>query len=390
MGRFNFGLEWGSKPLSVTRDNDGNWFTEMFRSTNNAKELLTYKQKLNIVLKNPACLKVFSLHCDLYSLGRTNLYDNDELKEVNFLYKTKKKPNPFQTWKQFDWAYKLWRMLGMGVMYRTNNTFTESTQLYWLNPANIDFQGGKNRFSRFIFSVLGTNDIKKETIKYTFPDGSVSNIKINELSFFFDLSNGLNGNWFEGNSRLDALYKVIANNESSLDAQNINLEFSQKFMASQRTDSLSEVPLTDEDKESIEGSTRSNKKVHAVKKPVDVKRFVDDIARLKLDETYFNTAYIVGNMYNTPKDILELYLKGGSTFENQEKSMARMVEYCLSPAGEDYTDEFESLFNYEDIRKEWNHLMFNQVFEKERQEVIKMKLENEQLAKELDIKIETL
>ena len=390
MGRFNFGLEWGSKPLSVTRDNDGNWFTEMFRSTNNAKELLTYKQKLNIVLKNPACLKVFSLHCDLYSLGRTNLYDNDELKEVNFLYKTKKKPNPFQTWKQFDWDYKLWRMLGMGVMYRTNNTFTESTQLYWLNPANIDFQGGKNRFSRFIFSVLGTNDIKKETIKYTFPDGSVSNIKINELSFFFDLSNGLNGNWFEGNSRLDALYKVIANNESSLDAQNINLEFSQKFMASQRTDSLSEVPLTDEDKESIEGSTRSNKKVHAVKKPVDVKRFVDDIARLKLDETYFNTAYIVGNMYNTPKDILELYLKGGSTFENQEKSMARMVEYCLSPAGEDYTDEFESLFNYEDIRKEWNHLMFNQVFEKERQEVIKMKLENEQLAKELDIKIETL
>ena len=161
-------------------------------------------------------------------------------------------------------------------------------------------------------------------------------------------------------------------------------------MASQRTDSLSEVPLTDEDKESIEGSTRSNKKVHAVKKPVDVKRFVDDIARLKLDETYFNTAYIVGNMYNTPKDILELYLKGGSTFENQEKSMARMVEYCLSPAGEDYTDEFESLFNYEDIRKEWNHLMFNQVFEKERQEVISMKLENEARARELDIKIETL
>lgn len=390
MARFSFNLDWGKQPLSVTRDSDGNWFYKMFQSTSNAKELLTYKQKLNVVLKSPACLKVFALHCDLYSLGRVNEYENDELKEINFLYKTKKKPNPFQTWKQYHWDYKFWRMLGMGVQWRTNNTFTESTQLYWLNPAYIDFQDGKNRFSRFILSVLGTNEVKRETIRYTFPDGSVANIKINELSFFFDLSNGLNGNWFEGNSRLDALYKVIANNESSLDAQNINLEFSQKFMASQRTDSLSEVPLSDEDKESIEGSTRSNKKVHAVKKPVDVKRFVDDIARLKLDEAYSNTAYIVGNMYNTPKDILEPYLKGGSTFENQEKSMARMVEYCLSPAGEDFTDEFENLFGFEDLRMEWSHLMFNQVFEKEKQEVIKLKLENETMARDLGIKIETL
>jgi hypothetical protein len=48
------------------------------------------------------------------------------------------------------------------------------------------------------------------------------------------------------------------------------------------------------------------------------------------------------------------------------------------------------IFGMEDIRMEWSHLMFNQVFEKERQEVIKLKLENETMARDLGIKIETL
>lgn len=381
-----------TQPLSVERDVNGNWFYEMFSSRNKATELKSYKAKLNTVLCNPALMKVFSLHCDLYSLGRTNLYQNNELKEEHFLYSIKKKPNPFQTWKQFDWDYKFWRMLGMGIMYRTNNVFNESTQLYWLNPAYIDFGNGKNRFSQFIFSALGFKKLTQETIKYTFPDGTETKIKLSELSFFFDLSNGLNGNWFEGASRLDALYKIVANNEMALDAQSINLEFSQKFMVNGKNslEDVSQTPMGDTEKQDIERSVRSNKKVHAVKTPIDVKRFVDDIARLKLDDAYFNTAYIVGNMFNTPKDILEYSLKDGSTFENQEKSMARMVEYCLKPAGEDYTDELESLFGFEDVRKEWSHLMFNQVFEKEKQEVIALKLDNEAKAKELGIKIETL
>ena len=42
---------------------------------------------------------------------------------------------------------------------------------------------------------------------------------------------------------------------------------------------------------------------------------------------------------------------------------------------------FEFLFDLKDLRYEFNHLMFNQVFEKERQEVMKLKIENEVLAK---------
>ena len=58
-----------------------------------------------------------------------------------------------------------------------------------------------------------------------------------------------------------------------------------------------------------------------------------------------------------------------------------MVEYCLKPAGDDLMEEFEFLFQLKDLRYEFSHLMFNQVFEKERQEVMKLKIENEVLAK---------
>jgi len=392
MMRFSF--EWGNsvqQPLSVERNLNGDWWYEMFSSRNNAKDLNNYRAKLNAVLTNPACLKVFKLNCDLFSLGKVNQYQDDELKEINYLYSIKKKPNHFQSWTQFFWDYMFWKMLGTAVLYRSNNVLNESTQLYWLNPANVDFGNGKNRFSKFIFSVVGLNEQQKETIKYTFDDGTISNIKLKELSFFFDLSNGLGGNWYQGNSALDALYKVISNSEQSLDAKGINLEFSQKFMVNGKNslEDVSQTPMGETEKNDIEHSVRSNKKVHAVKTPTDLKRFVDDIARLKLDESFYNDYFMIGTMYGIPRDVLEANLRG-STYENQEKATSRHVEYSLKPSGQMLTDEFESLFSLEDLRMEWSHLMFNQVFEKEKQEVIKLKLENEQLAKELGIKIETL
>jgi hypothetical protein len=392
MGRFTF--EWGNniqQPLSVEHNVNGDWWYEMFSSKNTSKDLNTYRAKLNTVLRNPACLKVFKLNCDLFSLGKVNQYQNDELKEINYLYSIKKKPNHFQTWTQFFWDYMFWKMLGTAVLYRSNNVLNESTQLYWLNPANVDFQDGNNRFSKFIFSIVGLNEQQRETIKYTFDDGKISNIKLKELSFFFDLSNGLGGNWYQGNSALDALYKVISNSEQSLDAKGINLEFSQKFMVNGKNslEDVSQTPMGETEKRDIEQSVRSNKKVHAVKTPIDVKRFVDDIARLKLDESFYNDYFMIGTMYGIPRDVLEANLRG-STYENQEKATARHVEYSLKPSGQALTDEFEYLFQLEDLRFEWSHLMFNQVFEKEKQEVIALKLDNEIKARELKIKIETL
>ena len=56
--------------------------------------------------------------------------------------------------------------------------------------------------------------------------------------------------------------------------------------------------------------------------------------------------------------------------------MARLIEYCEAPKGQMLTDWFENQFDYQDLRMSWAHLMFNQVFEKERAEKTGLQLDN--------------
>lgn len=380
-GRFSL-FTWESiqQPLSVERDVNGNWWYELYNSNNKAT-LLSDKQKIKVVLTNPAVLKVFKLNCDMFSLGKINQYNGNDLAEVDYLYSLKKKPNLRQTWTQFLWDYMFWKMTGTAYLWRSSNVLNESTQLYWLNPANIDWENGKGKFSKFLFSKLGLNKEQAETIKYTFDDGSTSRIPLSQITPFFDLSNGIGGNWYVGNSTLDALYKVIHNSELSLDAKAINLEFSAKFMVNGKNsiDDISNLPMGETEKLDIENNLRGKKKVHAVKTPIDIKRFVDDIARLKLDESFYNDYFMIGSIYGIPRDVLEANLRG-STYENQEKATGRHVEYCLKPSGQVLTDELEALFGFESLKMEWNHLLFNQVFEKDKADRQGIQLDNIQKA----------
>ena len=69
----NFSFSFGNnKPLSVERDLSGNWFYEIFSTKSNFKKGLSDKQKLEIILNNPAALKVFKLNCDLFTLGKVH------------------------------------------------------------------------------------------------------------------------------------------------------------------------------------------------------------------------------------------------------------------------------------------------------------------------------
>jgi len=108
---------------------------------------------------------------------------------------------------------------------------------------------------------------------------------------------------------------------------------------------------------------------------IDIKRFVEDIGKLKIDESFYNDYFMFGTMFNIPRDILEANLRG-STYENQEKSMARLIEYCEAPKGQMLTDWLENQYGYQDIRMSWSHLMFNQVFEKERAERVGLQIDN--------------
>ena len=379
---FNFNIGFGSNaPQTIERDLSGNFFYEVINQQANLNKFENDQDKINVILSNPAALKVFALNCDLFSLGKINTPAVND-----FLYTQRKKPNFKQNWTQFLWDYMFFVQLGTAYLWTPNNSLNETSPIQWLNPAKLDFDSNLiDKLNNLILSNVTYKDLLKGTVKYSFSNTSKL-IPISEITPFYDLTNTVSNNSFKGVSRIDALYKVISNSENALNAKSINLEFSQKFIASAKSESLESVNMTDTEKRNIEGVVRGNKNVHAIKKPIDIKRFVDDIARLKLDECFYNDYFMIGSMYGIPRDVLEANLKG-STYENQEKAVNRHVEYVLKPKGQMLTDSLEDLFNYPELTMSWDHLSFNQVFEKERQEVIKLKLENQILANDNNINI---
>lgn len=389
MSWFNFGFGGNKRePLKIEQDNAGNIFYTMFSSSTALGKVIPDNEKLRVVTNSPALLKVISLDCDIFSLGKINQYQEGKVKEYDFLYSLSKKPNITQTWTQFLWDYKFWLdIFGVAYLYNPNNSsaIKDNNSLQWLNPVNIVWDSNtENKLKKFFFSASSYRDVLKNTITYRFENGESKKIQLDEIVPFYDLTNAGTNNPLNGYSRIDSLYKVIKNSELSLDAKAINLEFAQKFLVAGQADpnNVTETPMTRVEQMDIETKVRGGKQVHAIKSMIDINRFVEDIGKLKLDESFYNDYFMFGTMFNIPRDILEANLRG-STYENQEKAMARLVEYCQSPKGQMLTDWLESQYSLQDIRMSWGHLMFNQVFEKEKAERVGLQLDNITKAKEI-------
>jgi len=376
---YNFSLFNFSQPISAERDTAGNWFYSLFSSKDNFKNVISEKDKLDLILKNPASLKVFKLNCDLFSLGKVYSSKDGKLLEPNILKQLQPKPNKHQTWNQFKWDYMFYSMLGTAYLWRSNNTNLQSseTKFYWLNPAKMEFSKSLlEKLDKMTLSQSSYNELERETIKYRFEDGTKITIPLSQITPFFDLSNSVSGNWYKGNSAIDALYKVIVNNNETLTSQNINLRYSAKFGVTGQQDpnNISQIPMSNIEKNDIESKVNGSKSVHAFKSKVDINRFVSDIANLKLDEQYLHQYFIIGSMYGIPRDVLEANIKGGSTYENQEKATGKHISYALQPKGDDLFEWFTSFTGIE-MKISWKHLPFMQVFERDRAEVNKMKAE---------------
>ena len=379
---FNIDFGFKRKYELVERDNEGGFFYQTLSNIFKGGKFKSYQHKVDVVLNNPATLMVISLNCDLFSMGKINSYKNEEIDKLNVLYEYRKKPNEFQTWKQFLWDYMFWNQLGEAFLYTPSNTL--NNPMYWLNPSRLEFSKAIKK--KLSYMPINNISIGNEKVKYTFENGETRDIPLKEITPFFDLSNGISGNWYQGNSKIDALYQVIMNSERGLTAKYGNLDFSDKFVINgdySTKDLGSFNTQSDAEKQDIERKVTGNKKVHSVKVPIKIERFTNNLAQLKLDESFLNDYFIIGKMFNIPRDVLESKLQGGATFENQEKSLSRHIEQGLKPKGEDLTDAFETLFEFEDLRISWNHLNFNQVIEKEREEKKTVQLNNLKLENEI-------
>lgn len=336
----------------------------------------TDRRKIAAVFSNPAVLKVFKLQCDMFSLGKIYVYKKGKSLEedpaLNFL----KNPNPFQHTEQWLWDMMFWKMIGNGYCYiDSDNPASETNKSYFLDPGKITWPETL-RFmkDKIILSDASMKAINESLLTYTYEDGTSIQIRWDRITHISDLTNGM-GNWFKGGSSIDALYEVISNSRAATKSKNITVRYAGKYMVAGQADpnDVTKTPMAEQEKQDIESKMNGRKSIHAVKSMIDIKRFVEraDIIS-QLDESYYNDYFTIGGMYGIPRDVLEAYLKGGSTYENQEKARGAHVSYTLSPTGNQFMRAVSNRFGYKnkELVIDWEHLPFMQVFAKERAETM--------------------
>lgn len=354
---------------------DSSWYFEIWNSDTNYG---SKAQKLKIVLENPAALFLFLLLCDLISMGKYELFEKgkeepaDAIDEHDIL-EVLSKPNPMQTGKQFIWDYMFWRLIGTASLLSDSKVLKgkEENVMYWMAPDCIRWpKWFKDNAQTLFLSREAIRELNGKTLKYVTPNQEMP-FKYEMMKQFFDISNGIKS-WFEGPSRLDALYKVAKNSENSLDSKNINSHLARKFIVSGKHDptNISTLPMGADEKGDIEKKVMGKKNVHAMKSMVDIKRFLEDVGALeKLDKAFWNDAFIFGKTLNIPKDVMEM-LDKGATYENQEKARASIISYCIVPAAEDFCEGVLDFFDLEGyvLKLNFDHLPFVQTFEMDRAE----------------------
>lgn len=334
------------------------------------------KEKLEIILKNFALLRVFSLQCDLFSMAKFYVVDTKTGEYINddpFLSFIKQ-PNPFQTQSDFAWSFMFNHMMGNGNIWGTSK-FIENPllRLYVLDNWKIEIDDTITDFDKLLESKSEVQKLMDKTIVYHYNDGTTKTLRIGDVMSVKDLNIG--DNWFGYASRIDALYKVVSNLEAALDSENINIRYAGKFIVAGREsfENTAKTPMLQSEKEDIERKTDSSKQVHAMKTSVDVKRFVDSIKGIGLTEAERSAFYVIGNMFGIPEEVLKVFAEKGSTWENQEKGRGGYVDYVLEPKGEKLCTALNNNFGYNLIGKKiimsWDHLAFMQVFENEKAEI---------------------
>lgn len=362
--------------LGVERWGD-QYFYKIWEGTLSWNKKSSYQKKVEAVLQNPAALFIFTLLPDLASMGKYKLYRGEKELESDALLDLLRKPNPLQTGTQFKWDYMFHRKLGTANMYVDSKIVRPENKLYFLHGDCIEWPKRITDHSMdLVLSTEAERQLRDAPIRYKTGKQNLQ-FKFEKIQQYFDISNGVGG-YFSSPSRVDAIYKLIANSENVLQAKNINAEFARKFIVSGKVgvEQTSQLPMGEADKQSLEDAMRHKKRtVFPTKTQTAINRFIENPLVFKsLDESWMNDAFAIGKMLNIPKDVIEM-LGTGATYENQEKARAMIISYCVQPDMEDFCDGVLQYFKYEGYRLEvdYSHLPFVQALEMQRAETMERK-----------------
>jgi len=379
---WNLNFSVGKLPNNVERDRNGNFFysflDNLFGNKNTINDTTCY------TLESPALLMVRKFIADYGSLAKIHAYKDNELYKEDYLYELAPKPNPFQTWTELIWQYFFYANAENVYLYSQNKV------IYLLKRENIDISNDQlKKYQKLYFSDSTKKSELKGNFKYKNEEGTSTPLKLENL-YIIDVMSGISGDWFNGSNVIKSVKGIVDNSNQSIESKKRNLFYTTKILVSgSQTEAqrLSGGVMSPTEQKSVSDTLLSNKPIHAVKDNLDAKQLVQDLKKLALDDSFNADFAKLTRMFNIPSDLIDLILKGGVFNEGKEKSLGLYVYYTLVPMLQKLTDILEVIFDEEDLRPSFSHCPFNKVFEKEKQEDIKLQLENLQIAKELGMDI---
>lgn len=332
-------------------------------------EIKNKTDRLKAILSCPPLLKVIGLQATLFSLGKFYVYDKDNNEIVEHpILNLLQNPSEGKSMSQMLFEYMFWNCFGDSYTYIHSKLLNnESNFIKILKNPLIDIPNSVAKGAGKIINNTSKSDESKKTIKYFYDeDSNYEELRWNRVLHAPNLITLFNET--EGISKIDVLYKQISNSGFATDSKNVNLRFSGKFLVAGKADidNVNEIPLTEPEKNDIVRKANRGDAVQAIKSMIDIKRYVEDIAKLKLDDSFMSDYQTMGLVYDIPKDILEAF--SSSTFENQSLAAGRLVEMTVQPKADKFAGDLTQHFslNNEGLRLEmsFDHLSFMQEFRK--------------------------
>lgn len=369
-------------PNYVERDSSGNFFYSFLDKLLGNKKVIT--NTTTYTLENPALLMVRKFIADYGSLAKIHSFKNNKLLAEDYLYEIAERPNPNQTWTELIWQYFFYANAENVYLYAQNNV------VYLLKRENIELSETQlNDYKKLYFSSSTRKSTLKGGFKYKNEDGTKVPLKLENLHII-DVMSGISGDWFNGSSVIASIKPIVDNSTEALESKGRNIFYTKKILVSGNQTDASRIAngvMSSQEQQSVTDTLLSNKPIHSVKDNLNVNQLVSNLKQLGLDDSFNADFSKLTRMFNIPSDLIDLILKGGVFNEGKEKSLGLYVYYTLVPMLQKLTDVLEIVYDQEDLRPSFSHCPFNKVFEKEKQEDIKLQLENLEKAQQLGLDI---
>jgi hypothetical protein len=368
--------------IRAVRYRNGSVFYSYFEGngfTNSSKYLETS-------LCNPVLMTVILLRARMYSQMQIKHLDSqgNEIKNSPYL-KLFKQPNYFQS--QEDWLFQqMWFLSSTGndYVYQIKAFVNDVPKaLYNLVPSEIKFND-TYKVNKFIVTDKDKKAFGENTAEYTL-DNQKYNLKFSELIPLYDMANGLKCNsFFQSESRVKGVSKVLENIDQNLNSKNKNLQFSAKYIGLNKSTG-NEAQIQPDDKKQIEKVLQS-KDVLTTNANVEYKHLVSDMKRLYLDEQFADDANKVVLAFEMNKNVINYFAKD-STFENQNQGVIGWIQSSIQASADSTMNSFSSQWGLiekgEKLEASFDHLPIMQSVLNEKlstlkilQETIQMSIEN--------------